>query len=429
MSDASDLRRRLSRVPVRRKRPTPVERGQRPAEADRQPSGEQTDPRWRGLPPGQEVPTPAGPAFRIQNLYPLGHRHGGGPLAEVLQYSSSLAGEIAGAATQPETPFADWAFLDLETTGLAGGAGTLGFLIGLGAFVQEGFRLRQYFLRDPAQEAGMLHALQEDLEAAGGFVTFNGRAFDIPLLETRYQIGLRRRWRLSALPHFDLLYPSRRLWRRGLPDCRLGTLEGQVLGVVRTEADVPGELIPGLYQDYLRTGDASEISRVIYHNAQDILSLVGLAAAVMSRHGRPRSLTGEESLAVARWHQAQGREQAAVRAYRASLRAKADPQVRVEALRSYSAHLKSQGRRKQALAGWEEWHALDGQDPTPCIELAKYYEWAGGDAARAHHWTLEGLLCLSRWPAGWRRDRARRSLEHRLQRLERKLEEQAGLRR
>jgi tetratricopeptide (TPR) repeat protein len=361
----------------------------------------------------------------------LDHRHGGGSLADVLAYSPALAGEIAGIPEAAQAPLSGWVFLDLETTGLAGGAGTLGFLVGLGAFVEEGFRLRQYFLRDPAQEPGMLHALLEDLEPASGFVTFNGRAFDIPLLEMRYQLGLRRRWRLGAFPQLDLLYPARRLWRRGLPDCRLGTLEGQVLGVERTEADVPGELIPGLYADYLRTGDATELGRVIYHNAQDILSLVGLAAAVLGRHqpGDLQSLSGEEALAVARWHQSQGREAAADQAYRASLQGGTAAAIRVETLRSYGAYLKSQGRRDQALQGWEEWHTLDGQDPTPCVELAKYYEWAAGDAAAAHHWTLEGLLCLSRWPAGWQKDRARESLEHRLKRLERKLEEQAGLKR
>jgi hypothetical protein len=416
MSDASDLRRRLSRLGR-----TPERPGRASAAGPAQAAS--------ALQPGEEVSTPAGSAYRIQNSYPLDHRHGAGSLAEVLEFSPALAGEIAGLQAGSEAPLSDWAFLDLETTGLAGGAGTLGFLVGLGAFVEGRFRLRQYFLRDPAQEAGMLHALQEDLEQAQGFVTFNGRAFDLPLLEMRYQLGLRRRWRLTALPQFDLLYPSRRLWRRGLPDCRLGTLEGQVLGVERTEADVPGALIPGMYQDYLRTGDATELSRVIYHNAQDILSLVGLAAAVLRRHLHDglQALTGEEALAVARWHQSLGRGDAAEQAYQAALQGVGAAPVRLEALRSYSAYLKGQGRREQALAGWREWHALDADDPTPCVELAKYYEWAAADLAAAHHWTLEGLLSLSRWPAGWRRDQARQSLEHRLKRLERKLEAQAGL--
>lgn len=416
VSDASDLRRRLSRLgrTSARKPPQSEARGVTAA---------------RGLPEGEEIHTPSGPAFRMESVFPADHQHGTGLLGEVLGFSPALAGQVAGVAAEGLAPLGEWAFLDLETTGLAGGAGTLGFLVGLGAFVEGRFRLRQYFLRDPAEEAGMLHALQEDLERAGGFVTFNGRAFDMPLLEMRYQLGLRRRWRLTAQPQLDLLFPSRRLWRRGLPDCRLGTLEGQVLGVARTEADVPGALIPGMYQDYLRTGDASELGRVIYHNAQDILSLVGLAGAVLRRHQDDdlKSLTGEEALAVARWHQSRGRGQAADLAYRTALQEAAGDPVRVEALRSYSAYLKSQGQRAQALPSWEEWHALAQDDPTPCVELAKYFEWAAGDLAAAHHWTLEGLLSLSRWPAGWRRDRARAALEHRLKRLERKLEVQAGL--
>lgn len=415
MSDASDLRRRLSRLGR-----APGRKAQRTVA---------TAAASRGLPEGEEIDTPSGPAFRMESVYPADHQHGSGALGEILGYSPVLAGQVVGSQVEGLAPLSQWAFLDLETTGLAGGAGTLGFLVGLGAFVDGRFRLRQYFLRDPAEEAGMLHALQEDLERAGGFVTFNGRAFDMPLLEMRYQIGLRRRWRLTAQPQLDLLYPSRRLWRRGLPDCRLGTLEGEVLGVERTEADVPGALIPGMYQDYLRTGDASELGRVIYHNAQDILSLVGLAAAVLRRHQDQdlESLTGEEALAVARWHQSRGRDQAADQAYRTALQGATGDSVRVEALRGYGVHLKRQGRREQALASWQEWHTLAPDDPTPCVELAKYFEWTAGDLAAAHHWALEGLLSMSHWPAGWRRDQARAALEHRLKRLERKLEAQAGL--
>src|SRR3990170_958202 len=173
MSDASDLRRRLSRLGRTPERPA-RRSAARPSQA---------------LQPGEEVSTPAGSAYRIQNSYPLDHRHGAGSLAEVLEFSPALAGEIAGLQAGSAAPLSDWAFLDLETTGLAGGAGTLGFLVGLGAFVEGQFRLRQYFLRDPAQEAGMLHALQEDLEQARGFVTFNGRAFDLPLLGVALSLG------------------------------------------------------------------------------------------------------------------------------------------------------------------------------------------------------------------------------------------------
>src|SRR4030067_991582 len=140
-----------------------------------------------------------------------------------------------------------------EPTGLPGGAGPLFFLVGVGRFTASGFRLRQYFLRDPAEEPGMLHALQEDLEESSGFVTFNGRGFGLPLLAMRYGIGLRRRWHLSGLPHFDPLFPARRLWRRAPPDCSLGTLEAHLLGVERTEEDGPGARIPALYRDDLRS--------------------------------------------------------------------------------------------------------------------------------------------------------------------------------
>jgi uncharacterized protein YprB with RNaseH-like and TPR domain len=129
----------------------------------------------------------------------------------VLTYASSLAAEVGNDTGLKASKIRRWGFVDIETTGLSGGAGTLGFLIGLGTFEKEGFRLRQYFLRDPEEEAATLQLLRADLKKVEGLVTFNGRSFDLPVLESRYTIAVRDRWRLSRRPHLDLLYPSRRL--------------------------------------------------------------------------------------------------------------------------------------------------------------------------------------------------------------------------
>jgi hypothetical protein len=267
----------------------------------------------------------------------------------------------------------------------------------------------------------MLAALRHDLEAAAGLVTFNGRVFDVPLLEYRYVLGLRRPMPLAARPQWDLMYPARRLWNRMLPDCSLRTLEQRVLGLRRTEEDVPGELIPGLYLDYLRSGDAAPMSRVFYHNENDVLSMVALAGEILRRHAASDAsqLAPPEALAVARWHQAAGRDRTAEAAFRAAL-VQGDPQTLREALRRYAEHLKRQGRAAEALENWGMWHAMAPEDPTPSLELAKYYEWRAGDFAAAHHWASRALEAVASSPDGWRKARARRSIEHRLARLERK---------
>ena len=405
---SSDLRRRLERL----------DRGRSRTQA-------RARPRRRGqdLPPGEEVETTEGLAFRIDTHYPLDYRHGQSSLEEVLSYAPGLAAEVAGDAHLEGSRVQRWGFMDIETTGLSGGAGTLGFLIGLGTFQQGGFNLRQYFLRDPEEEAAALRSLRSDLEGVEGIVTFNGRRFDLPVLESRYTIALRDRWKLSALPHLDLLYPARRLWSKTLVNCRLSTLERQVLQVKRTQEDVPGELIPGMYLDYLRTGDASDMVRVIYHNTIDILSLVGLSSVVLSRHRLPdpTGLSGVEALAVARWHAAAGRFPEAETAYQAAVGGAPNRGLRSEALKHLAGLLKRQNRRPEALPAWEEWHRLAPDDPSPCIELAMYYEWEARSLAEAQRWAKAALKVVEGWPNGWRREQQTAEVEHRLHRLRRKL--------
>lgn len=374
------------------------------------------------LPAGEDIDTPHGAAYLLQEAFPADYRHGEGVLADLLEFPPELLAEVAQQPELGESPVRDLVFLDTETTGLAGGAGTLVFLVGVGLFDGDTFRLRQFFLRDPAEEASMLWALQPDLESASGFVSFNGRAFDIPLLEMRYMIGLRRHWALTARPQLDLLHPSRRLWRRILPDCTLNTIERLQLGIQRSQEDVLGSEIPRLYLEYLRTGDTQGMQRVLYHNAIDILSLVGLSARILDRYhqNNPRKLRGAEALAVARWHQVAQRIEEAEQAFEAALETN-DPEVQVATLRRYTAHLKRRGKHEQALDPWIRWHQLEPDDPRPCVELAKYYEWQAHDLHEAKRWAEQAMISLTHWPEDWRRDRAWEAVEHRIKRLVRKL--------
>ncbi len=148
-------------------------------------------------------------------------------------------------------PVSRWAFLDTETTGLAGGTGTYAFLIGVGRVTPEGFRVRQFFMRDYAEEASLLCALSAHLAQFDVLVTYNGKAYDQPLLETRFEWHVRARLSVP-MAHLDLLLGARRLWKLRLESCRLVDLERQILGVER-EGDLPGEMIPYVYFEYLRT--------------------------------------------------------------------------------------------------------------------------------------------------------------------------------
>jgi hypothetical protein len=192
-------------------------------------------------------------------------------------------------------------FFDLETTGLAGGAGTYAFLIGCGYFDGPTFQTRQFFMADYADERDVLRAVEAFVEPVGGLVTFNGRTFDVPLIATRYAMH-RIRSPFDELPHVDMLHPARRLWRRrrdadaaqsrwpyasderGRGDnasCALGALERAILGFERV-GDVPGAEIPGRYFDYIRRGDATPLVEVFEHNRLDLVSLAALTAIVLS---------------------------------------------------------------------------------------------------------------------------------------------------
>jgi uncharacterized protein YprB with RNaseH-like and TPR domain len=408
--DEAELRRRLKRLGRSRSRSTI--------------RASAATPSGKGLPDGEVIDTNYGQAYRIVSQYDLDHLHGHHPLSIALSFPSSLAAEVARKPEFNDVSLEQLLFLDTETTGLVGGAGTLIFLVGVGYFEEDQFHLRQYFLRDPSEEMGMLDLLQGDIEKTTGFVTYNGQAFDLPILENRYIIALRRQMPLLSSPNLDLLYLARRLWSRSLPDCSLATVESHILGVKRSEEDVPGSWIPGMYLDYLRTGDASEMGRIIYHNLIDILSLVSLTGEVLKRFEEQDvvALSGSEALAVARWHQDSGRDTSAEEAFQRAI-ASSGLDLRLDALRRYTVYLKRQGRRKEAAELWVGWHELAPSDHRPCVELAKYFEWELKDLESAYEWSQNALQCLSYWPADWRRDRAWKEIENRLKRLTRKLDQ------
>ena len=185
-------------------------------------------------------------------------------------------------------------FLDTETTGLSGGAGTVAFLVGVGFVEGESFVVEQYLMRDYGDEPELLDRLAERMQSFDAVCTFNGKNFDLPLLQTRYTMcRMREKWR--ELEQLDLLYPARRTWKRRIGSCRLANLEAQILGKPR-EDDLPGSEAPQRFFDYLKTGDFSLLDEVVPHNRQDIVTLGTLLAHLCALYAHPERESRRDDL-------------------------------------------------------------------------------------------------------------------------------------
>ncbi len=224
---------------------------------------------------GMRVENERGEFFLVETAVHLDVRHGDVPLSRIHAIDPSTVGVLTAEPELQDFDLRRAIFLDTETTGLAGGSGTAAFLIGVGWVEGERFVVRQYFMRDYHEEAALLHGLAAELRRFDCLVTFNGKMFDVPLLDTRYRL-IRGRFPLSGAPHFDLLHPARRLWKARLESCRLQSLEAGLMGL-RRHGDIPGEEIPQVYFDWVRRRDARMLARVFEHNRQDIVSLAALA--------------------------------------------------------------------------------------------------------------------------------------------------------
>jgi len=394
------------------------------------------EPPLDALVDGEWVHSSGARCFVVEHIYSLDHAHGSLHLSALCDVPPKEWSPFVEAADdeQPScrsvgicdrvlTAFDPRraVFLDTETTGLGRGAGTYAFLVGLGFFEGGRFRLRQYFMPDYADEEALLDLVAGDLADHDGMVSFNGRSFDWPLLETRYILS-RREPPGDGSRHLDLLHLSRRLWRRVLPSCALGALERSVLGVERGGDDVPSYLIPQLYHDYVRWGRARPMVGVLYHNAVDVLSMVTLAARIGGILHASYTLDDapyRDDVALGRLYERVGRVQDALRAYQAAMDGDRE---RALACRHLSFLLKRMGRYDEAMEIWRG--QLGGEDVYPYVELAKQLEHRLHDYDEARRVVEQAIVWVRTQDTG-RNALATQGLladlKHRLVRVERRL--------
>ncbi len=357
----------------------------------------------RNLPEGEWVNDGV---YRIRSVIPAGNRIGQIPLGDDPPKNMDPWG-----AAEPAL------FLDLETTGLAGGTGTYAFLAGLGRFRNRAFVIDQIFLTTPSAEKAWIGAVENLINEAGGFVSYNGKRFDMPLLETRTVLqGQRPDW--SGLPHLDLLHLARSFWKRTLPSCRLADVERHILGLEREGTDVPGALVPELYRLFLEDGNTAPLEGVFYHNRMDILSLASLrthlALLMEGRHGAPREQVAAGDLWFRKGHHEQARE---------IWDGVCSSGHCAPALERLAKLAKKRRDWEEAAALWEKALPHTQRPVEDHVELAKIYEHRTKDLSRALKMTDRALEILKEHRAfggaSWRQ--TRQDLRHRRERLKRKL--------
>ncbi len=329
---------------------------------------------------GEVVANDFGEHFQTERLFPRYKLHGSADIGALADLPYDFFDVLGEHEISPAPP-ARWAFLDTETTGLLGNPGIYAFLIGVGRITPEGFRVRQFFMREYVEEGSVLSALNEHLSQFDVLITYNGKSYDQPLLETRYRMT-RHEAPFARLGHLDLLHGARRLWKLRLESCRLMQLEEQILGFYR-DGDLPGELIPYVYFDYLRSREAQRLVPIFHHNAIDILTLACLTGIVpaafrstdlesLARVGVRR---GEDLAGIARWLLAANEHEQALEIMKRAVNSGLPDRLLFRALWDIALLEKKLQRPHAAMQVYMDLASCRNEFRVGALEeLAKYYE-------------------------------------------------------
>jgi len=382
----------------------------------------------------------------VDRRYPPGHRHGrvavadGAPDASGSWPTLGLLNPALAGLASPEPATAREGgrvlFIDVETTGLSGGAGTYAFLVGCGWFEGGAFRVRQLLLTGYAAERGLLEAMRETAAGAAAIATYNGKTFDVPVIETRCLLH-RIATPFDGMPHVDMLHPARQLWRRPGPadgrdpsgadpacSCRLSAVEASVLGHVR-DGDVPGFEIPSRYFHYVRSGDPRPLAAVLEHNRVDLLSLAMLTGrlAQLLEQGGDAATTAREAFGLGRLYHRGGRLSEARACFARAAEMPGDAATRAEALQAYAVLCRRARQYEAAATAWQRLLELPACPARVAREareaLAVHCEHRLRDFHTARRFAVESLRDAT---SAARTD----AIHHRVARLDRKLSDTPG---
>ncbi len=324
-----------------------------------------------------------------QSCYKISERYPIASFSEARYMSAEILGEIFDLPFPPSVRMQDILFLDTETTGLSRGTGTVAFLVGVGYFTDRHFVVEQFLMRDYDEEPFVLEEINRLLQSFPVLVTFNGRTFDMPILQNR--LLMNRYPDAVRGVHADVLYPSRRVWKLRLRQCTLQRLEESVLGITR-EDDLPGALIPQTYFQYLKNGDFEPVRRIMVHNRQDIVSLSQLFFFLCRLHDRPETLAEPEDLfSLAAALRRRGSLEKARKCYRLS----AKDELWTPSFHALAEQEKREGHAQRAVKLYTAMLSRREDTVDVCVALAKLYEHQLKDLNQALLYTRQALLFLA----------------------------------
>ncbi|HEY3311854.1 MAG TPA: ribonuclease H-like domain-containing protein [Anaerolineales bacterium] len=369
---------------------------------------------------GHWISTRQGQAFVMEQVFSADYQHGAAPI----QVNSPLLTLSVWAHDEriSRLDLSEFAFIDTETSGLAGGTGTYAFMVGAGRFVEGEFRLSIFFMRDPLEEPALLEALSDFLAPCSALVTFNGKAFDAPLLRSRYELN-HVPCPFDGFSHLDLLPLARRLWRDRLPSRALKYLEEHIMSAPRSSEEVPGYEIPWLYFDYLRTGDITPLKGVFYHNSMDVVAMAALLSLMAHMLSDPHGVDlehGQDVIALAKLFEDLNQWDDAALLYERGLKTNLPEADFWQAVKRLSTLQRRRGDMETALRLWQQ--AADEGHIYAHVELAKYYEHNRRELSAAREWTLSAIQHVNEADLPpyiykhWMEE-----LEHRLKRLNEKI--------
>jgi len=359
------------------------------------------------------------PLLFKENQYDLNHKYGKITLSSGLDIGGDTLACLSKDPAFKNLDLSTSLFIDLETTGLSGGAGVVPFNVGMGYYSDDRFWVVQYFLGDLAEEEKMIHELGKFFTDRNfqSVVTYNGKAFDIPLLETRF-ILYRQPLILSGLPHLDFLFPARSLWKHKYESCRLCNLAHEVLKTGRLE-DIPSSEIPWRYFQYLDTGNFELIEPILYHNEEDILSLLGVVIAGALVFSEEKESDAMDLFGAGKILERAGETEKSVYFYERALDGKLTVEVSIQTKKRLSYNFKRNQEWEKAVSLWKEVASLDDVSSTQLFsfrELAMYFEHRERAYEEARKIAEEGFVLSLNCSPHYKKD-----FSHRLERLKWKI--------